>query len=140
MSCGRKSSRLQVGHELRAVTALAVLDTAAAAVPVLPDNPLEVLEFEQDQGQAPDQDLSVAHPSRLSVPPARCNRPKVLVDVLVRGQREELDELVAERHVLEELARLVVAVAELSDLLLDRIFDVRARDLGVMEPLPDLRA
>lgn len=122
-----------------------MLHAAAAAVPVLQDDPFEVLELEQDQGQAPDQTLSVAHHpkvlcSRTVSAMGQTARPQVLVDVLVGGKREELDELVAQRHLLEELTRLVVAVAELPDLLLDRILDVRVRDLVVIEPLPDLRA
>ena len=52
---------LEVLHEPGAVAALAVLDAAAAAGPVLPDDPLQVLELERDQGDAPEQDLSVVH-------------------------------------------------------------------------------
>ena len=44
-SCGRK---LEVLDELGAVTAVAVLDAAAAAVPVLPHDPLQVLHLERD--------------------------------------------------------------------------------------------
>ena len=64
--------------------------------------------------------------------------PEVLVDALVGGQRQELDELVSEGDLLEELARFVVAVTELPDLFLDRALHVCALDLAVPEPLPDL--
>ncbi len=62
----RSPRRLEVLHEPGAVAALAVLDAAPAAGPVLPDDPLQVLELERDQRDAPEQDLSVVHPSRLS--------------------------------------------------------------------------
>jgi hypothetical protein len=120
------------------VAALAVLDAAATAGPVLPDDPFQVLELERDQRYAPEQDLSVVHPSSLSAARRLRNRPKVLVDVLVGRQRQELDELVAERHLLEQLPRLGVVALELRDLLLDRSLDVGPRDLAVLEPLPDL--
>jgi hypothetical protein len=56
--------------------------------------------------------------------------------VRVRRQREELHELLAGRDLLEQLPRLVVAVAELRDLFVREPGDVLARDLAVMEPLP----
>ena len=43
--------------------------------------------------------------------------------MLVRGQGQELDEILAERHLLEERARLGVVAIELRDLLLDRVLD-----------------
>ena len=54
-------SALEELDEPRAVAAVAMLDAAAAAVPVLPDDPLEVLDLERDQGDTPEQDLSVVH-------------------------------------------------------------------------------
>src|SRR6188508_1698323 len=69
-------------------------------------------------------------------------RPKVLVEVGVRGESQELDEFVPvrERDLLEERAGLVVAIAELRHLLFDRSRDLVVRDAAVAEPLPDLRA
>ena len=127
------------------MAALAVLDAAVAAVPVLPDDPFQVLELQRDQRHAPDQDLSVAHVDRVPATMAECNGPDggfsplpVLGQVFVGRQGQELDEFVTERHLLEEATRLLVAVAELADLLVDRALDVRTLDIAVAEPLPDL--
>jgi hypothetical protein len=59
--------------------------------------------------------------------------------MLVGGQGQELDELVAERDLLEDPACLLVALAELLDLLVGDPAHVVPRDLAVLEPLPHLR-
>lgn len=125
--------------------ALLVLDAAAAAVPVLPDDPLEVLDLEREERHDPEECLALTHPLRMRLAPEDCmGRPAglrgrtVLVEVLIGGEGEELDELVTQGHLLEERARLVVALPEVRDLLLDRPLDGRALDPVVPEPLPDL--
>src|SRR5712692_2701134 len=64
------------------------------------------------------------------------------VDVLVRRDGQELDELVAQRDLLEQRARLVQPrdAVELLSLLVDRAAHVLLRDTPVAQPLPDLRA
>src|SRR3954447_7113407 len=58
---------------------------------------------------------------------------------IVGREGQELDELVARGDLLEDLPCLVVALAELRDLLVRHLLDLVARDLAVVEPLPDLR-
>src|SRR3954447_3340188 len=72
------------------------------------------------------------------------------VQVLVGGERQEVGELVAEGHALEDLARLVRAallpglladlVADLAHLLLEDLPHLLLGELAVPDPLPDLRA
>src|SRR3954453_8735714 len=61
-------------------------------------------------------------------------------EAIVGREGQELDELVARGDLLEDFPRLVVARAELRDLFLGHPLDLVARDLAVVEPLPDLRA
>src|SRR3954447_21076782 len=60
-------------------------------------------------------------------------------EAIVGREGQELDELVAGGDLLEDLPRLVVALAELRDLFVRHPLDLVARDPAVMEPLPDLR-
>ena len=60
--------------------------------------------------------------------------------VLVGGQGEELDELVAGCDLLEEGTRFVVPRAELGDFLVGDSGHLLLRHLVVVEPLPHLRA
>src|SRR3954453_2898777 len=77
-------------------------------------------------------------------------RPRTLVDLFVRRQREEVRELVAERDLLEDPPRLLGAAllphlvadlrADLLHLLVEDLAHVVALELAVLDPLPDLRA
>src|SRR5665213_454140 len=73
---------------------------------------------------------------------SRCMHPakRRLRQHRVRGQGQELDELIAARDGVEQLARLLVAGAELGDLLVGHRADVLAREAALVDPLPDLCA
>src|SRR3954463_11463071 len=72
------------------------------------------------------------------------------VQVLVGRDREELGEVVGQRDALEDLARLVGAallprlvadlLVDLRGLLVEHLEHLLARELAVLDPLPDLRA
>src|SRR2546428_12649974 len=64
---------LQEHDPLGAATAVLVLAPALTAVPVRPPDPFEVVDLEDDQDDAPDEDLGPAH--------ARAASPDRLVPV-----------------------------------------------------------
>src|SRR3954468_1061946 len=80
--------------------------------------------------------------------------PRKLVDLLIRGERKELDVAVIAREALEELRRLVVPAAlgvralhldellaeELTEELYGHLAAVFQRAFRRADPLPDLRA
>src|SRR5207249_941251 len=61
------------------------------------------------------------------------------VEEVVRGQRQELDEVVGERDLAKDLGGRPVGVAEPVDLVVEDRLDLAARDAPVVHPLPDLR-
>src|SRR5205823_5900232 len=54
---------------------LVVLDAVAAAVPELPDDPLQVADLQEDQADDGDEDLRAAHPTRIGTRRREGNGP-----------------------------------------------------------------
>src|ERR1700750_1697283 len=64
---------LQEHDPLGAARAVLVLPAALRALPVGPPDPLQMVQLQHDQGDAPEKDLGLAHGASLGAPRARVN-------------------------------------------------------------------